>query len=458
MDMAEETMLLSLTIGAEATGGGFADLVKLEEEFMSSLGDLLADVVSPRDDPDVMMTFLTWIVTKKERALSLDTLWRSMGTLCARTRPINVTLDKGVKAFYNSLRELHGEESHPRTAATRRMVRALFETVLPQQISNPLLRKRAMLLLALEVLCGLRVGEALGGGDHHGLLANNVRILKNISSGETSVEVQVEHSKTKHSRWINAVGLSEGEARVPLAWALREYWKISGFTVKTWAEGGYEVTGTDYSVVRVSLMGLGMNAAEELEHVERLFQTLSESKDPYVRMNAAASKAKGMQRFKQAGSMDKKYINVIGGPSDSKSIATVMFELAKAGFAFYSRIVPGPLLRATHGSINTHMPLNPQSSYAQLHDAMDAAFAEANRDSPDPELDLQGLEAPLWGHHSFHRFADTVARQTMAETGATEQDIDLTFGWQEKFYSEKMQIHYQTKFTRESRRNVTKMI
>ena len=30
----------------------------------------------------------------------------------------------------------------------------------------------------------------------------------------------------------------------------------------------------------------------------------------------------------------------------------------------------------------------------------------------------------------------------MEETGATEEDIDLTFGWREKYYSQLMQVHY----------------
>ena len=46
----------------------------------------------------------------------------------------------------------------------------------------------------------------------------------------------------------------------------------------------------------------------------------------------------------------------------------------------------------------------------------------------------------------------------MKETGATEQDIDLVFGWQEAFYSRKMQIHYDTSFTRERRCCVTRLV
>ena len=43
----------------------------------------------------------------------------------------------------------------------------------------------------------------------------------------------------------------------------------------------------------------------------------------------------------------------------------------------------------------------------------------------------------------------------MARTGVTERDIDLAFGWQEKFYSKVMQLHYETRFDRDKRYRVT---
>ena len=73
----------------------------------------------------------------------------------------------------------------------------------------------------------------------------------------------------------------------------------------------------------------------------------------------------------------------------------------------------------------------------------------------DPWLDLQGLDTPLWGHHSFRRCADTVARATMAKTGVSEQDIDRVFGWLEALYSQRMQYHYETRFNRDKRYRVT---
>ena len=89
---------------------------------------------------------------------------------------------------------------------------------------------------------------------------------------------------------------------------------------------------------------------------------------------------------------------------------------------------------------------------------LDEAHRLANLETPDPELDLQGLPKPLWAHHSNRRLSDTVARQTMAETGASEQDIDLVFGWQEAMHSARMQLHYESKFDREKRKAVTRKV
>ena len=89
----------------------------------------------------------------------------------------NLTKRGDVKAFYEDLRKSHGEESHPRTAVTRRMVRALIERAIPQRCGSELVRVRTQLMVALEVMMGLRVGETLSGGDFHGVLANHLTTL-----------------------------------------------------------------------------------------------------------------------------------------------------------------------------------------------------------------------------------------------------------------------------------------
>ena len=109
-------------------------------------------------------------------------------------------------------------------------------------------------------------------------------------------------------------------------------------------------------------------------------------------------------------------------------------------------IVPGPLIRATAGSMYNHMPFEPGSTYTLLNAVMEKAYKALNdmgKSLSDAELDLQGLTAPKWGNHSWRRFCDKIARETMKETGATELDIDLYLGWNELIHHREMQLHYE---------------
>ena len=175
-------------------------------------------------------------------------------------------------------------------------------------------------------------------------------------------------------------------------------------------------------------------------------------------MGVVYTRLRGSQRM-TADSEQKRYVNVVGGRRFGPDIEIVAEELTRAGFADWLHIVPGPLIRATHGKRLgfSHMPLESGSTYSRMHEVMERAAAEVAERGTDPELDLQGFSEALWGHHSLRRFVDTVARQTMALTGASEMDIDLYFGWLERFYHQKMQIHYESRFTRTRRTAVTSL-
>jgi hypothetical protein len=164
------------------------------------------------------------------------------------------------------------------------------------------------------------------------------------------------------------------------------------------------------------------------------------------------------EREQAESSMDKRYVNLTGGARLSRDISTLCLELETAGFGHLVTVIPGPLMRSTHFRSPvrfTHMPLTVQSTYEVVHTLFDQAYERLLAQGGDSELDLQGLAAPLWGHHSLRRLADTVARQTRAITGATEQDIDMIFGWLEAMYSHKMQLHYESRFDRTRRSMVT---
>ena len=50
-----------------------------------------------------------------------------------------------------------------------------------------------------------------------------------------------------------------------------------------------------------------------------------------------------------------------------------------------------------------------------------------------------------------------MARATQEATGASEMDIDLTFRWQERFYNQKMQVHYEARFDRKKVRSAQQL-
>jgi len=451
------TMVFELATSAEGTGGSFADLTSLVRKYLTHVGQLVdeAAATSPFDDVEVLKAFFLWVVTDRDRALSLTSLWRAAGAFMAATGRTNLTRDGAAKAFYARLADAHGEESHPRTAATPRMMRLSHEVVLPERFAGkPVLLARGRVGLAGECAGGLRVGEMFGGGDGHGLLAPDVRLLREISSGEVSVEFVLRSSKTKYKRFVNTVDVTAGDAAIPVARYVREYIDAVGFSTSTTVEGGYEVTAPDYHVLRVSLIGMS------LEQVEAMLRVLELSRSAEVRRHAGVSRLKGLERYHAVGSKDKRYVNVVGGPSGCEAVQVACLELQRAGFGGEGRlsIIGGPFGRATHGALTTHMPIAPRSVGLVVTESLARAFELANAESPDPKLDLRGLSEPRWGDHSYRRGADTSARGEMANTGADEKDIDLTFGWQERMYSQKMQFHYESSFTRVRRKAVTSLL
>ena len=118
---AEHAMLIGLSRGAEATGKSYSEFKRLESEFVLGIGTLVGEVILLSDDADVFVMFLTWLCATRERALLLRSVWRAAGAVMARTRGSerNLTRLTEVKAHFTRLCHMHGEESHPHTAASR---------------------------------------------------------------------------------------------------------------------------------------------------------------------------------------------------------------------------------------------------------------------------------------------------------------------------------------------------
>ena len=406
----------------------------------------------PRHSAAAFKDLLTWLVMDSGRALSLDSFVRTAGAFLTISALKDWTKTAEVKAHVKGLKVAHGLESQPATHGTRRMLNLILNTVIPRRASSLMIRARSKLFLVLEAVGGLRVGEAMGGGDHHGMLANNICLLKDSRDGSMSVEARLEHTKTKQVRWINMVGETR-TSRINVAGILADYWKQCGMKTISRSEGAYVETRPDYWVVRVSLLG-----GTSLTRLERVLRT---SKVKEVQLLASSSMSYATKRSAlKHDAEEKAYVNVAGGARDSAGIQMVIKDLKAAGLGSVTRLVMGPLIRSTAGSNVTHMPLSVDSTYKLLGAAMDEAFVLANDSSlgPDPELDLNGALKPHWSHHSWRRFSDKVARETRNKTGASDMDIDLFYGWQEAMYRKLMQIHYAGRSDRVKRSRVTMLV
>ena len=74
------------------------------------------------------------------------------------------------------------------------------------------------------------------------------------------------------------------------------------------------------------------------------------------------------------------------------------------------------------------------------------------------EREREGLTSPKWAHHTFRRTSDRMARDAMAETGASKEDIDELFGWLQAQRAKDQQKAYAGITERSVRARCTMMI
>ena len=138
---------------------------------------------------------------------------------------------------------------------------------------------------------------------------------------------------------------------------------------------------------------------------------------------------------------EKRYVNIAGGRREGQEVAAAMDWMARQGWARFTRVVKGPLLRASFGKLITHMPLDESGVSLHVVAAMRLARERIEEEGiVDPEFDTQ-LGA-VWGTHSMRRQADRVATRTRLETGVTERMVNMVFGWELKKLREEMQVWY----------------
>ena len=459
---ATQTMVMEMTQGAESTAGGYADYVRLAEEYSSGSGMAAAGgrLVMPQDSLEACKNFVTWLVMDDDRALSLEQALRGGEAYVTKTSPTgatNVFKSPALKAHVKAFAQTTGKDRTPRTAATPKMLKIAVEESIPARWpkegasavkadSREYHQARWSLEVEVEGVAGARVGEAVGAGDFHGLTANNVCIIKHPECVEKwnkeVVEFKLEHSKTGHPRYLNVAGTTQ-VSNIKVADTLRRYWQAASFATVTEQQAGAEVTRADYWVVRVSLLGVAS--------LDSLIAALNEAKTEEVKKHAKVSISYAKERHKATGvgSQAKKYVNIAGGAANSRAVAEAVMLMNSKGWGAFTSVTPGPLIRSTSGYLVTHMPLQTSSTFDTIKQILSASCEAANKVEADPHLDLQGRTAPVWTNHSLRRLGDTNARRFMEDTRFGRKvvkpwEIDLLFGWNEAEMEKDMQMHYAT--------------
>jgi hypothetical protein len=456
--VAERTMVLELGQGSETASAAFAEYTRLEEQYVEGLGAILDDsgqrvgalrgVKLPRHNAEAFKNFLTWFASTPGRTRSLDSFMRSAGAFFTKLKLVDHTKAGDVKAHAKELIQSSGYEAEPSTACTPRMMIAIVGPIVDARFKAPFLRSRARVQVEAEGVGGCRIGEVTGGGDLHGLLANQSCILEDMEKPADAVdrvvvEYKLEHSKTGFSRYLDLAGTTK-TSKIECARHLQEYWAEAGMKTRTTIRGGVKETRPDFWVVRVSLLGMTQTM------LGRMLATISNF--PKVKAYKSTGRV-AMQRLiaQGPGSMQKRYVNVASGSSDEPELDAIVAELKRHGFE--ASKAPGPLLLSTTGGQwpkLTPMPMSTGSAFEPTKELLVAAaeLAGADKSDPDPDLDTAYGREPKWTSHSLRRGADTAARQYKEETGATEAQIDIFFGWHEKILLKAMQVHYEGLSTR----------
>ena len=459
-------MIAEVTSGALSTAQGREHFVALErrwalESFEGKDGSP-AVVNLPRHNIESFAAFMWWLVTDADRARSFSTIMRTAGSVMTMLELEDWTKTARIKAQVKEIEKVCGVEPDPCTQTTRRIITLMDQKTIRAVCSkgrdeslNRVLTNRASALLVLELLAGLRVGEATSSGDLHGLEANNLCFLKPAGPatddklGET-VEVVVKDSKTGPGRHAAFVAKTQGPCALEGGDIMKVWLQAADIAMIAKIEGGFTVITPNYWVARVNL------ASWKRPQLDRFLEAVDRTKNEVIAKQSAAITKYAKERFFATSLGEElRYVNVAGGFKAEKeryddALMSARDWLERQGFGKYTTMVPGPLIRSTLGKVLTHMPLSTGSTYTHLVGAMKAAYAISEKmTEPDVELDLQGLDKPKWGNHSLRRHSDKVARESMNkhklsgfQFEVNKQLIDYFFGWLLKERNKDMQLHY----------------
>ena len=445
--------LLQLSTGKVGTHSGYAEYERLESKWASEVsGGRMSAVTLPRNSKAAFISFIDWLTSDGERARSFATLMRSASGLMVQLKLQDWTKDRSVKAIFKELERSRGIESEPCTLATARMIQIMRTRTIAEVSRSPLIQSRVKGQMGFELVGGVRLGEAVGADGGHGLFANDVCVQQcrhEEAALQETIEFRVESSKTILGRTVVAVGTTQN-LRYPFARDLKEYWQTWGVETSQYQDGAFTITRPDYWVVRVSLVDMSKSRQQ------RLIELLARSTVESLRKNAAASRMY-IDRLARATKIDqeRRFVNVCGGAKRSADVIEAKRWLDEHGFGSWADVVKGPLFRAMHGAMPSHMPLQPDSCYkdmvAALKRAGELTLERHRAGDVDTELERNAIDNAeggyRWSSHSLRRYADSVARRhlgKLTEAGVAKpcELIDYYFGWKLREMMKDMQLHY----------------
>ena len=442
-------MLVELASGAEGTARNLAEFERLEREWMAHMSEDLLDgatsLIEPRYSEESFVSFLNWLPTEAGRARSFVTIVRSAGIALAKMSLVNHTTRPRVKAVIKELTNSLGLEPDPCILPSRRIIRVAMDRTLPERCGpSDSLLTRCLALLSLELGAGMRVGEATGAGEGHGVAANHVYIATipdgSELAGHLIVGIKITDSKTGFGRECAMLGTTQGALAITNAKHMMDLWRDQGLTLRSFYKDGMKCTGPDYWVLRLSLLGMSDRDISDIKQLilSSKFPAIAEQANSVIARISQLRKAKGTHEEKQV-------VNIVGGPEKGNVLSHARAWVEGSKWRPFFSVVDGPLIRAYHGKLLTHRPLQPGSTYLHLSNAVVDAYHLCRKSGvEDTELDLMGSdpEKPKIGNHWARRKGDKEARDFMHVTKVTEDVIDDQFGWNQKRRQQAQQIHY----------------
>lgn len=447
-----EAMVVELTTGSSNTHKGYSDLAMLERKWQADVcgGEVSVSAVRlPHTSAEGTYSFCLWLSKAGRRARSMGTTIRQLGSFCTKLGLVDYTKTGRVKALLKELENKGAAITTPDTQVTTAMIMAMYgangtirQVCSKVEAMAVVMTARETSMNDFELVGGMRVGEVLGGGEGHGLLANNA-CIQWVEDGPGSehgvtIEARIEDSKTGFARWTVFTGKTE-KSGIETAEHLRELWKVSGLVITKGTESCFQVERPNYWVVRVSLLDMNQDTFKRFEYEVRE----SSCRQIIEHSKATLHYAKQRRTAKTRGD-EARYVNVAGGERDGESVRLSLAWLEEKGFGRYTDVVAGPLFRSTFGHSLSHMPYQPKSTHVHLVPAMERAFEVVQSTGiPDVEYDKTQDPEPKFGNHSNRRHADRVAlRSALSEGDVSEEDVDFFFGWELKKMSEQMQKWY----------------